>query len=237
MKVCQLKLFCFEDRGAMLPPSILLIILLFCPYSLSAQKESNIKLKIEIGLNADAYEGKLYGSGYFVNVEPKLKVSKNAAIGLKIGAAINSQLIKYQDNFQFFIEKNELNDSGNSSIISFVPTFDFFLNKNDVRPYLGIGLGYYFLATSKDLFAIDKPLDAVEISINNQVGFLVRGGLDFRELMLGKSDLSNFSVGFEVNYIPKADVEIPNGEAVGTIANSNIALSIGYTIGNRKNSK
>lgn len=237
MKVFQLKLFSFYERGARLKTGILFIILLFCSFRLSAQKENNIKLKIEIGLNADSYEGKIYGSGYFLSVEPKLKVSKIAAIGLRIGAAVNTQLIKYHDRFQFFIEKNELNDSGNNSVISFVPTFDFFLNKNNVRPYLGLGVGYYFLATNKDVFARANPLDAFKVSINNQVGFLLRGGLDFREFVVGKSDLSKFSVGFEFNYIPKADVEIPNGQTVGTIANSNIALSIGYTIGAKKNSK
>ena len=220
----------------MLKTSILLIVL-FCSFSLHAQKESSIKLKIEIGLNADSYGGKIYGSGYFLNAEPKVKVSKNAAMGLRIGAAVNTQLIKYNDRFQFFIEKNELNDSGNNSVISFVPTFDWYLNESNVRPYLGLGVGYYFLTTNKDAFAINNPLDAVAVRISNQVGGVVRGGLDFHEFTVGKSDLSRFSIGFEFNYIPNADVEIPNGEKVGTIANSNFALSIGYTIGNQKNSK
>ena len=51
------------------------------------------------------------------------------------------------------------------------------------------------------------------------------------------TDLRKFILGLEFNFIPNADVRLSNGQKVGTLATSNIALSIGYTIGNGKNSK
>ncbi len=67
----------------------------------------------------------------------------------------------------------------------------------------------------------------MEGSVNNQVGFLLRGGFE-----LGKTRL-----GLEYNFIPKADIEIPNGQIIGTVDNSYFGLSIGFTIGGGKSSK
>jgi len=86
-------------------------------------------------------------------------------------------------------------------------------------------------------FVIGNSSEVFKISVNNQVGFLLRGGLDLPKFIIGRVDLSKFSVGLEFNYIPMVDAEISNGEVVGTLNNSNIALAIGYTIGLRKSSK
>ena len=218
----------------MLKTIILFIICLFCSFNLSAQKESNIKLKIETGFLWDWYEGSIYLSGPFLNVEPKLKASKNTVIGLRIGAALNTQAIKNADPLQFYINKN-LNS--NNVAISLIPTFDYYFVNNKFRPYLGLGLGYYFLTTSKDVYVRGNFIDAVEVSVNNQIGFLVRGGLELRKFKVGRFDLSKFIVGLEFNYILKGEIEMPNGQIIGTMDNSNIALSFGYIIGQGKSSK
>lgn len=237
MKVFQLKLFYFHIKSATLKTIILIMILVFCLFNLSAQEESNIKLKIGAGVFWDWVEGRIYLSGPFLYVEPKLKTSKNTIIGLRIGAAENSQRILTSDPNRFYIENGYDNGNGNS-VFSFVPTFDYYFINNNFRPYLGAGIGYYFLTTSKDVFVIGGPFDDVlELSINNQVGFLLRGGFDLYKFKVGRFDLSKFTVGLEFNYIPKADVEISNGQTVGTVVTSNIALSLGYTFGNRKKSK
>ena len=106
----------------LLPLPILLLHL----GSLSAQKESNIKLKIETGLLWDWHEGQIYLSGPFINFEPKFKVSKKAVMGLRIGVAQNTQAVKNSDPFQFYIEKNL---GSNNATISIVPAFDYYFTK------------------------------------------------------------------------------------------------------------
>ena len=67
----------------------------------------------------------------------------------------------------------------------------------------------------------------LEVSVDNQVGILLRGGLSLWKLI----------VGLEFNFIPKTNIEIPNEQKIGTVSNSYIGLSVGYEIGVGKNSK
>ena len=83
-----------------------------------------------------------------------------------------------------------------------------------------------YAVVSKNAIA-DPSEEVLDVSVKNQIGFLVRGGLEVRK----------FIVGLEINYIPTADIEIPNGHIIGTVDNSYIGLSIGYEIGVRKGFK
>jgi len=234
MNIFQLKLFYGSPKSAVLKTIVFLILLLFCFDNLSAQKEGNVKVKIETGFLWDWVYGKIYLSGPFLNVEPQLKTSKNTCIGLRLGAAFNSQAIKNADPRQFYIDKNF--NSGNKAL-SLIPTFNYYFSKNKRRPYLSLGIGYYFLTTSKKVFVLGKFVDALGLSVNNQIGFLLRGGFDLHRFMVRRFGLNKFTIGLEVNYIPKAAIEVPNGPIIGSINNSNIALAIGYKIGNRERSK
>lgn len=187
-------------------------------------------LKIETGLLWDSVEGRAYLSGPLLNAEPKLKTSKNTFIGLRIGTAINTQRILTSEPNQFIIN----NENGVNGVISLGPTFDYYLTTKAFRPYFGIGVGYYLLSTSKRGFDVSFPFDSFRLSIDNQLGFLVRGGFNFHKLVIGRKDFSRVVFGITFNYIPKSDVEASNGQKLGTIVSSNLALSIGYTIGDLK---
>jgi len=232
MRVLQIKSFNDQSKSAILKAIISLIVLMFCFLNLSAQKGSNIKVKIETGVRWDWDKGKINLNAPFLYVEPKVKTSKNTAIGLRIGAAENSGSIHLSDPNQYY---TGIGDP--STIYLFVPTFDYYFIKNNSLPYLGVGVGYYLLTTSRDIIAIGISSDMLEVSVSNQVGFLLRGGFALHKVMIGKVDLSKFSIGLEFNYIPKANIETSNGQLIGTIANSYIALSIGYTFGIGKSSK
>ena len=235
MPVFQYNIFYPHNRKAMLKAIISLIVLLLSLINLNAQEEGDLKLKIEIGILFESVEGSYFLSGAFFNLEPKLKISKNKVIGLRIGAASNSQSILTIDPNRFFVN-NENDNSGNTAI-SFIPTFDYYLNNKNIRPYLGFGIGYYILNTSKEGFFMTNLFDGQELSINNKIGFLVRSGFDLGKFIVWGFDFSKFSVGLEFNYIPKTDVELSDGELIGTTENSNIAISIGYTISSEKKSK
>lgn len=189
-----------------------------------------MKLKIEAGLLWDSVEGKIYFSGPLLNVEPKLKTSKNTVLGLRIGAALNTQKILTSDPQLFYIN----NSVGYNGAISIGPTFDYyFITNSFLHPYFGIGFGHYFLTTSKKGRAIQNPFDSLELSVNNQLGFLIRGGVNLHKLVIGRTDFSRFILGLEFNYIPKTDVEASNGQKIGTVNSSYFGLSFGFMVGSR----
>lgn len=212
---------------------MLLKIVLFGLLPLSAQVDSHLKLKIETGIlwTAQSANPDFPGfNGFFLRVEPKLKTSINTFIGLRIGASINEQKNENFDLAQSYRYNNPENDgfinftNPDNGTFSIVPTFDYYFMEKKNRPHLGIGVGYYFLTNYTDVSPIgitDPSEEIFRASVHNQIGFLLRGGLEVKKL----------TIGLEVNYIPKAELEIPNGDIIGTVNNSYIGLSIGYIIG------
>ena len=227
MKIFQLKLCYYFPQGIPLKIIAITIIIGFCVFNLSAQEESNIKLKIETGLLMTSENSERLG--LFFRVEPKLKIFKNTFLGLRVGASINEQIMEGNDLSQFNFYDN-VNDSPiqfinpSNGLFSVVPTVDYYFMDKKYRPYLGVGMGYYFLTNYTDVSrrgAADPFEDLLELSVQNQAGFLIRGGLNFGRLV----------AGLEFNYLPLADIEIPNGQIIGRVDNRYIGLSFGYVIG------
>ncbi len=210
MKVFQLVFF--YNRKEHLKEFLFLIVL-FC----GCHSYTQPKLRIEPGVLLETESDNL---GLLFNIEPHVKVSENMFIGLRFGISINPQKIEIDNTSSFFVD--DLDDNG---IISLLPTFDFYLTDKQYRPYVGVGLGYYIF-NNIDV-SMNGSTEILEGSVNNQPGFLVRGGLE-----IGKTRL-----GLEYNFIPEADIEIPNGQVVGTVNNSYLGLSVGFTIGLRKNNE
>lgn len=209
MKVFQLQFL--NNKNSSLMKKLLLISLLFGLLNLNAQ----VKLRIEPGFILKTESENL---GLMLNVEPNIEISKNSAIGLRFGLALNPQ--KFENNYssQFFFD-----DKNDNAVISFMPTFDYYLNENYTRPYFGLGLGYYLFSS---VIIANPSQNVTEGSVNNQLGFLLRGGIEW-----GKTKL-----GLEYNYIPKADIKIPSSQTIGTVDNSYFGVSIGFTIGGGKSS-
>ena len=95
---------------------------------------------------------------------------------MRIGITINAQKFENNDNFQFIID-----DKSDNGGFSFVPTFDYYFNKNKFRPTIGLGIGYYLLATYIDVYPafIANPSENImEGRANKQIGFLLRGDLN-----------------------------------------------------------
>lgn len=216
MNIFQLRLF--GIKRLILKKNLLPITFLFSLFNLNAQEKDNLKLGIEVGVLPSSSSENL---GFFLNVEPKLKVSENTFIGLRIGMVINAHSIENYDLSQFSID--DISDNGG---ISLVPTFDYYLNENNFRPYLGVGVGPYLLTNYLDVFAYGSQR-GFEVYVKNQLGFLLRGGWESERLRLG----------LEYNFISKADIEVPNDQIIGTVDNSYFGLSIGFTISVGKNAK
>ncbi len=208
--------------GGMRKQIQLLQLLLLFLFNATAQEKNSLKLKVESGLLWDAVNGRAYLSGSFFNLEPKLKASQNTVIGFRIGGAFNTQLILASNVRQFHVN----NDIGLNSALSIGPSFDYYFVGKALRPYVGVGVSNNFLRSSKKATALGKTSE-LKLNMDNQIGFLLRGGID----------INKFVLGLEFNYIPKADVKVDEGQKVGTIAFSNVALSIGHIIGSTKNTQ
>lgn len=236
MAVFPVKKYYSFTRSRLFKRLIFFKILLFCLLSLNAQIESNVKLKIETGIlwtSKSANSGFPYFNGLFLHLEPKLKTSKNTFIGLRIGILINEKIENFEpiQSLQYDNPSTGIIDFINpdNRLISFVPTFDYFFNKRKYRPYLGVGMGYHFLTNYNKVSqsGMGSPSEVLEVNVNNQIGILLRGGLSLWKLI----------IGLEFNFIPRADIEMPNGQKIGTVSNSYVGLSIGYEIGVGKSSK
>ncbi|WP_378172401.1 hypothetical protein [Aquimarina sp. SS2-1] len=210
MKVFELDFF---DNKKTDLKEFLFLIVLFCGCNSYTQP----KLRIEPGILLATESDNL---GLLFNTEPHIKISENMLIGLRFGIAINPQKIEIDNSASFFVD-----DLDDNAIISFLPTFDYYLNDKQYCPYVGIGLGYYIF-NNIDV-SMNGTSEILEGSVNNQPGFLVRGGLE-----IGKTRL-----GLEYNFIPEADIEIQKGQVIGTIDNSYVGLSIGFTIGLKKSNE
>ena len=206
----------------MLKRWLLLQVLLFFFLILKAQQANSIKLKVEGGVLWDAVDGKVYLSGPFLNLEPKLNISRNILLGLMLEGAINTQIILTADPNQFYIN----NDVGFNGVVSIGPTLDYYFTTSDSSPYVGIGFIHSFLTTTKKGLIIDTTFDEQKLSVDDRVGVLLRMGTNLHKVKIGQSDLSRFMLGLKFNYIPKANIEL-SGQRIGTIATSNLALSIG----------
>jgi len=201
---------------------VLLIILAISVYHLNAQEKNKLTVTLETGLLISPDFENL---GLVLQLEPKLKINANSVIGLRYGFAINSRAIKNYNSFEYNTDGESF-----SSVISITPTFDYYFYKNQssFNPYLGAGLGYYVL---KDM-EISRPVintdaDVFNGSIKNQFGFLIRSGFETGKLRLS----------LEYNFIPKAEINISNGDVVGAINDSYFGITLGLIIGGGKRSK
>ncbi len=208
----------FDTKYHTLKKKLLLIVLVCSLSNLNAQDKNPMKFRIEPGflINTDSENLSL-----LLNIEPNIEISKNSVIGLRFGLALNPQKFENIDESQFLI--TNLDDYG---VISFIPTFDYYLNEKKYRPYIGLGLGYYLFIDDLDVINPNGSIEVLKGSTKNQIGFLLRGGLE-----IGKA-----RCGLEYNLITKADIKLPNGQIIGTVNNSYLGLFIGFTIGGGKRS-
>ncbi|MEN1785405.1 MAG: hypothetical protein AAGF77_09720 [Bacteroidota bacterium] len=175
-----------------------------------------MRLRVEPGLPLWTTSENL---GLLINAEPNLRISSNGIIGLRFGVGLNIQ--KFENNFSSQYSFDQQNDN---AIISFIPTFDYYFNHNYIRPYAGLGISYCVISS----VILESPSREVpEGSVNNQLEFLFRSGFE-----VGKT-----RIGLEYNFIPRADIKVPNGQIIGTVNYSYFGVTIGFNIGKGKNTK
>lgn len=216
-----------RNGSAVLKKALLLIALSVCFFNLNAQETNNRRILIEAGVLPVSSDSE--NLEFFINIEPKVKVVENIFIGLRFGVALNTNLFENNDVFIFSID-----DKSDNGVVSFVPNLDYYLNdfrlkERVIRPYVGLGLGYY-LSSDIDVAQVDMmdfSEDVSEVSINKRIGLLGRGGFESGRLRLG----------LEYTLMPKAAIEMPDGTVAGTVDSRYLGLSVGLVIGSGQSLK
>lgn len=195
--------------------AFVLIVFALSSIQIHAQTSSNFKLGIEAGVvlfrvNPDMNYGLLF------NVEPKIRVSENMFVGMRIGLALNPHKFEEVDSRQYFI-----GDSFDDPILSFVPSVDYFFNGKFSGFYIGGGAGAYIWPKSFVAVIGNSPDASLKAKAKEQLGILLRGGFEWK----------NFRIGFEYNYISRTDIVIPNDELIATADGRYYGLTFGYILG------
>lgn len=183
-----------------------------------SQKWDNLSLAAEIGAPIGSTSENL---SFFVNLEPKLNVSENLLMGVRISCVVNSQTFIENNRLQYLFE-----DKYDHGFLSTVPTLDYFWFFKKATPYVGIGIGPYLLANYADVTEIGSanPDDLLQITIDYQFGALVRGGVE-----VGKA---RFCV--EYNFVPDVKIATLEGDHIGNVESSYLGVSFGWLFGPTK---
>lgn len=200
----------------MLKKLTLFQLLLFHLLNSNAQEASNVKLEIGVGFPIGTSSDNF---GILAHMEPKLKVSNKAFIGMRMAIAINSQTLENQNSNKFMIDEEF--DHG---FFSVVPTLDYYWQKERFLPFLGLGIGAYSIGNYLDVSRIGaaNPNDRqFEVEVGYQIGLLLRGGIESKKVRLS----------MEYNFVPQTTIESPEGEKVGTVNSSYLGITFGLIIG------
>ena len=161
--------------------------------SLNAQEKGKVRVGMDLG-----WAFASGGGGLLFDLEPKYNLTDNSNVGLRIVVAARLGNIE--------------SDIDVDANISFLGTYDYYFNNENSSsaPFIGGGLG---------LFVLGGSTDGDDVFAGNQVGGLIRGGIELGKLRLA----------FEYNIIPKSKLEMGQ-----SIENSYLGASIGFYLGGGK---
>ena len=80
--------------------------------------------------------------------------------------------------------------------------------------------GHTYLLNYIDVSKRNGSVELLEGDVSDQPGILLRGGFE----------IGHTRIGLEYNVIPKADIELPTREIMGTVNNSYLGLNVGFTL-------
>lgn len=143
--------------------------------------------------------------------EPKYAVMPNVSVGVRFEVAI---MARGASDASGNLSEAEVKAAG-----SYLATGDYYFTSNVVRPFGGIGLGIYSLASAS---ASNSTASA---GVGSKFGEMVRAGVE----------ISHFRVGLEYNIVPSTKVEAVDAQSgepyTSTSKNSYIGIKIGAVIG------
>ncbi len=170
--------------------TFLLLPVLFL--ALTAHSQHDYKpFRVDGGVGCGISTDEAYGTGAFFSLEPKYAVSPTFALGARFELGVMGSEGLYDT---YFLPRTV--DLGTTLKVSIIGTLDaYILARSAVRPFIGAGLGGYFIPERTSTDRIPTPL--IVSSVNN-FGGMVRIGMDWGHLriaveynMAGKDNFDN----------------------------------------------
>ncbi|MTI19502.1 hypothetical protein E1176_00560, partial [Fulvivirga sp. RKSG066] len=184
---------------------VLSLAIILCGIVANAQEFKPFRVGIGLGYTMPS-DG---GGGVLFDIEPSYRLSDEIALGLRIESAAMARAIG----------EDEGSVSGNGS---YTLNGQYYLSNNKFRPYVGLGVGLYSLAS------VSISGTSGEIASESKIGFYPRVGFD----------LGHFNLNLDYNLISATEesFDFGNGNTVETdIKNSYLGIRIGAFIGGGRN--
>lgn len=188
---------------------VLLALFVLAGFSASAQEYKPFKVNVSVGfakpLNAGVSGGVLFA------VEPKYGLSDNFDLGLRVEVASVARGIKYNGN-------TTTGDVG--AFASYLLTGNYLFGKGNVRPFLGVGVGLYSVASGGTVTVVDgQTPQNVNLVSDTKFGGMIRGGIK----------AGHFVAAVEYNAAPTTDNTLANTTI--TSENAYLGIKVGVDIG------
>jgi outer membrane protein X len=192
---------------------IVLSILMLATVAIANAQNEFKPFKVDVSLGYAIPGGEGSKGGVLFVVEPKYAVIPSVSVGLRLETAI--------------MARGRTDASGTNAEVdvkaagSYLVTGDYYFTSSTVRPFAGLGLGIYSLASAS------TEDNGASVSAGSKFGEMVRAGVE----------LSHFRVGLEYNIVPKTTMEYINSNGVKTTSsmkNGYIGIKVGFCIGGGK---
>jgi outer membrane protein W len=172
----------------------------------NAQSETFKPFKVDLATGYAIPSGKGSKAGVVLAIEPKYAINDNITLGLRIEGAITARGYVDASGEEF---TGDVKASG-----SYLATGDYYFNTNKFRPFAGLGIGIYSLA-SASVDMMDEEETVVESG--SKFGGAPRVGFEF----------GHFRTALEYNVVGKT----------GKINNNYMSIKLGFFIGGGRISK
>lgn len=174
-----------------------------------ANAQSFKPFKVDVSTGYAIPGGKGAKGGVLFVLEPKYAVIPNISVGLRFEAAIMAR--GYADN------TGQVSEVDVKAAGSYLATGDYYFTQNTVRPFAGVGVGIFSLAS------VSADNNSTSAGAGAKFGGMVRTGVE----------ISHFRLGVEYNLVPSTTVAVFDGNSTYTTQAKNgyIGIKIGAVIG------
>lgn len=133
-------------------------------------------------------------------IEPKYNINNNFSVGLRMEYVFYSKVdfIEYNPNDPYLSDFDS--DGWTFSVLG---TMDYYFNDNFVRPFIGIGAGYYYMYNAKENSYLNFDEHVISFGYVPRIGINIgqfRIACEYNAIVSDKVDLNylSFKVGYEI---------------------------------------